>query len=142
MPSSTASVERLFSLMNNLCTTNRNRLSQDTLTALMMLCREGCQQLSDDQTSKIWRVELIKVQLHVEARRGRHDDRNGHDELAMTIPREAFYSRSPGVSDIIGTNLLTKFHEHRKINVASRVLTRKNAPQPGSHVFQPTGIIF
>ncbi|KAH3859539.1 hypothetical protein DPMN_102356 [Dreissena polymorpha] len=35
-----------------------------------------------------------------------------------------------------------KFHEDRKINVASRVLTRKNAPPPGSHVFQPTGIIF
>ncbi|KAH3775654.1 hypothetical protein DPMN_177060 [Dreissena polymorpha] len=31
------------------------------------------------------------------------------------------------------TNLLTKFHEDRKINVASRVLTRKNAPPPGSH---------
>ncbi|KAH3834454.1 hypothetical protein DPMN_107780 [Dreissena polymorpha] len=45
-------------------------------------------------------------------------------------------------SDIIGTNLLTKFHEDQKINVASRVLTRKNAPPPGSHVFQPTGIIF
>ncbi|KAH3895440.1 hypothetical protein DPMN_019604 [Dreissena polymorpha] len=44
--------------------------------------------------------------------------------------------------DIIGTNLLTKFHEYRKINVASRVLTRKNAPPPGSHVCQPTGIIF
>ncbi|KAH3889285.1 hypothetical protein DPMN_013338 [Dreissena polymorpha] len=58
MPSSTASVERLFSLMNNLCTTNRNRLSQDTLTALMMLSREGCRQLSDDQTSKI--VEIFK----------------------------------------------------------------------------------
>ncbi|KAH3872220.1 hypothetical protein DPMN_035435 [Dreissena polymorpha] len=29
---------------------------------------------------------------------------------------------------IIGTNLLTKFHEDRKINVASRVLTRKNVP--------------
>ncbi|KAH3830765.1 hypothetical protein DPMN_104017 [Dreissena polymorpha] len=29
--------------------------------------------------------------------------------------------------------------EDRKINVASRV---KNAPPPGSHVFQPTGIIF
>ncbi|KAH3885551.1 hypothetical protein DPMN_009546 [Dreissena polymorpha] len=43
--------------------------------------------------------------------------------------------------DIIGTNLLSKFHEDRKINVASRVLTRKNAPPPGSHVFQPTGII-
>ncbi|KAH3771486.1 hypothetical protein DPMN_172806 [Dreissena polymorpha] len=44
---------------------------------------------------------------------------------------------------------LTKFHEDRKINVASRVLTRfyyshiwKNALPPGSHVFQPTGIIF
>ncbi|KAH3727133.1 hypothetical protein DPMN_053058 [Dreissena polymorpha] len=43
---------------------------------------------------------------------------------------------------MIGTNLLTKFHEDPKINVASRVLTRKNAPPPGSHVFQPTGIIF
>ncbi|KAH3877948.1 hypothetical protein DPMN_001828 [Dreissena polymorpha] len=36
--------------------------------------------------------------------------------------------------DIIGTNPLTKFHEDRKINVASRVLTRKNAPPPGSHM--------
>ncbi|KAH3818784.1 hypothetical protein DPMN_120510 [Dreissena polymorpha] len=44
--------------------------------------------------------------------------------------------------DIIGTNLLTKFHEDRKINVASSVFTRKNALPPGSHVFQPTGIIF
>ncbi|KAH3746713.1 hypothetical protein DPMN_181124 [Dreissena polymorpha] len=32
--------------------------------------------------------------------------------------------------DIIGTNLLTKFHEDWKINVASRVLTRKIAPAP------------
>ncbi|KAH3839022.1 hypothetical protein DPMN_112443 [Dreissena polymorpha] len=43
---------------------------------------------------------------------------------------------------IIGTNLLTKLHEDWKINVASRVLTRKNAPPPDGHVFQPTGIIF
>ncbi|KAH3886672.1 hypothetical protein DPMN_010684 [Dreissena polymorpha] len=70
----------------------------------------------------------------------------------------------------IETNLLTKFHEDWTINVASRVLTRKNArpwwpyvivtnlltkfhddrkinvtsrPCPGGgHVFQPTGIIF
>ncbi|KAH3861949.1 hypothetical protein DPMN_024903 [Dreissena polymorpha] len=28
------------------------------------------------------------------------------------------------------TNLLTKFHEDLKINVASRVLTRQNAPPP------------
>ncbi|KAH3787031.1 hypothetical protein DPMN_165150 [Dreissena polymorpha] len=34
------------------------------------------------------------------------------------------------VQDIIGTNLLTKFNEHRTMNVASRVLTRKNAPTP------------
>ncbi|KAH3804916.1 hypothetical protein DPMN_133209 [Dreissena polymorpha] len=46
------------------------------------------------------------------------------------------------IGNIIGTNLLTKFHKDRKINVASRVLTGKNAPPPGSYVFQPTGIIF
>ncbi|KAH3739396.1 hypothetical protein DPMN_046048 [Dreissena polymorpha] len=32
------------------------------------------------------------------------------------------------IQDIIETNLLTKFHEDWTINVASRVLTRKNAP--------------
>ncbi|KAH3887222.1 hypothetical protein DPMN_011238 [Dreissena polymorpha] len=31
---------------------------------------------------------------------------------------------------IIETNLLTKFHDDRTINVASRVSTRKNAPPP------------
>ncbi|KAH3824426.1 hypothetical protein DPMN_126262 [Dreissena polymorpha] len=36
-------------------------------------------------------------------------------------------------SNIIRTNLLTKIHEDRKINVASRVLTRKNAPPHGTH---------
>ncbi|KAH3852962.1 hypothetical protein DPMN_095483 [Dreissena polymorpha] len=62
------------------------------------------------------------------------------------------------IQDIIETNLLTKFHEDWTINVASRVLTRKNspppliigtnlltkknAPPPGGHIFQPTGIIF
>ncbi|KAH3834871.1 hypothetical protein DPMN_108204 [Dreissena polymorpha] len=34
------------------------------------------------------------------------------------------------VQDIIGMNLLTKFHEDRTINVASRVLTRKKCPVP------------
>ncbi|KAH3879742.1 hypothetical protein DPMN_003648 [Dreissena polymorpha] len=46
------------------------------------------------------------------------------------------------IQDIIGTNLLSKFHDDQTINVASRVLTRKNSPSPGGHVFQPTGIIF
>ncbi|KAH3798338.1 hypothetical protein DPMN_151937 [Dreissena polymorpha] len=40
------------------------------------------------------------------------------------------------------TNHLTKFHDDRTINVASRVLTRKNVPHPGGNVFQPTGTIF
>ncbi|KAH3835970.1 hypothetical protein DPMN_109339 [Dreissena polymorpha] len=35
-----------------------------------------------------------------------------------------------------------EFHEDRKINVASGVLTRKNVQTPGGYVFQPTGIIF
>ncbi|KAH3858659.1 hypothetical protein DPMN_101284 [Dreissena polymorpha] len=42
-------------------------------------------------------------------------------------------------SNIIGTNLLTKFHDDRTINVASRV---NKAPPPGGHVFQPTQTIF
>ncbi|KAH3727758.1 hypothetical protein DPMN_053701 [Dreissena polymorpha] len=42
-------------------------------------------------------------------------------------------------TDIIGTNLLTKFHEDRKINVASR---EKNAPPLGIHVFQANVAIF
>ncbi|KAH3730044.1 hypothetical protein DPMN_056022 [Dreissena polymorpha] len=54
----------------------------------------------------------------------------------------ACFRSTPKTPNIIGTNLLTKFHEDRKINVASRVLTRKNAPPSGSHVFQPTGISF
>ncbi|KAH3865968.1 hypothetical protein DPMN_029016 [Dreissena polymorpha] len=43
------------------------------------------------------------------------------------------------VQDIIGMNLLTKFHEDQTINVASRV---KNAPPLGSHVFQGNVTIF
>ncbi|KAH3750410.1 hypothetical protein DPMN_184932 [Dreissena polymorpha] len=49
------------------------------------------------------------------------------------------------VQDIIGINVLAKFHEDRTINVASRVLTshiRKNAPPLGSHVFQANITIF
>ncbi|KAH3873136.1 hypothetical protein DPMN_036363 [Dreissena polymorpha] len=45
-------------------------------------------------------------------------------------------------SNIIGTNIVTKILEDRKINVTSRVLTMKNAPPPGSHVFQPIVTIF
>ncbi|KAH3802128.1 hypothetical protein DPMN_155798 [Dreissena polymorpha] len=44
--------------------------------------------------------------------------------------------------NIISTNILTKFLEHWTKNVTSRVLTRKTAPPPGSHVFQQTRTIF
>ncbi|KAH3718074.1 hypothetical protein DPMN_060872 [Dreissena polymorpha] len=43
---------------------------------------------------------------------------------------------------IIGTNLLSKFHEDWTRNMASRVFTRKTAPPTGGHVFQRTGTIF
>ncbi|KAH3872177.1 hypothetical protein DPMN_035392 [Dreissena polymorpha] len=46
------------------------------------------------------------------------------------------------VKNIIGTNLLTKFYDDRTMNMASRVLTRKNATPLGGHVFPPTGTIF
>ncbi|KAH3735666.1 hypothetical protein DPMN_042201 [Dreissena polymorpha] len=38
------------------------------------------------------------------------------------------------IKDIIETNLLNKFHKDWTINVASRVLTRKNAQPLGSHI--------
>ncbi|KAH3751879.1 hypothetical protein DPMN_186466 [Dreissena polymorpha] len=43
---------------------------------------------------------------------------------------------------IIGTNLLTKFHEDRTKNVASRVFSRKTAPPTGGHNFQHTRTTF
>ncbi|KAH3860983.1 hypothetical protein DPMN_023909 [Dreissena polymorpha] len=46
------------------------------------------------------------------------------------------------VQDIIGMNLLTKFHEDQTINVVSRVHIMKNAPPLGSHVFQANVTIF
>ncbi|KAH3712261.1 hypothetical protein DPMN_071951 [Dreissena polymorpha] len=38
--------------------------------------------------------------------------------------------------------LFASIRSNRKINVTSRVLTMKNAPPPGSHVFQPIVTIF
>ncbi|KAH3775895.1 hypothetical protein DPMN_177305 [Dreissena polymorpha] len=53
-------------------------------------------------------------------------------KLTMSL-RDSSKQNKKGAQYIIGKNLLTKFHKNRKINVASRVLTRKNAPPPGSH---------
>ncbi|KAH3839435.1 hypothetical protein DPMN_112866 [Dreissena polymorpha] len=86
-----------------------------------------------------------------------HDDRTINMASRVLTRKNA---TPPWWPYIIGTNHLTKFHDDRtinviyghikknapppdrKINVASRVLTRKNAPPPGSHVFKPSSIIF
>ncbi|KAH3842506.1 hypothetical protein DPMN_116002 [Dreissena polymorpha] len=67
---------------------------------------------------------------------------NFHKKNALPLGSHVFQAKvtiSEHIQDISGTNLLSKFHEDRKINVASRV---KNAPPPGGHIFQPTDIIF
>ncbi|KAH3844332.1 hypothetical protein DPMN_086590 [Dreissena polymorpha] len=46
------------------------------------------------------------------------------------------------VQELIGTNLLTKFHDDWTINMASRVLTRKNATPPWQPCFPANGTIF
>ncbi|KAH3788465.1 hypothetical protein DPMN_166609 [Dreissena polymorpha] len=51
------------------------------------------------------------------------------------------YANEPVTGQKNAPPLGSHFHEDRKINVASRVLTRKNAAPLGSHVFQPTDII-
>ncbi|KAH3752619.1 hypothetical protein DPMN_187240 [Dreissena polymorpha] len=90
-----------------------------------------------------------------------HDDRTIHVTSIVLISHIKKIAPPPGghvfkatetvfelIQDIIRTNLPTKFHKDRKINVAYRVFTsfhyshiRKNAPPPGGHVFQPTVII-
>ncbi|KAH3707967.1 hypothetical protein DPMN_067405 [Dreissena polymorpha] len=60
---------------------------------------------------------------------------DGHHIHYTTATFERFIKFSTGtlfelVQNIIGKNLLTKFHDERTINTASRVLTRKNATPP------------
>ncbi|KAH3875483.1 hypothetical protein DPMN_038749 [Dreissena polymorpha] len=82
-----------------------------------------------------------------------------HEDWALNVTSTVFKLDR----DIIGKNLLTKFHEDRIINVASRVFTNKCGPTdgrtktshksspeqsgklprpPGNHVFQQTRTIF
>ncbi|KAH3862975.1 hypothetical protein DPMN_025951 [Dreissena polymorpha] len=46
------------------------------------------------------------------------------------------------IQDIIGTNLLTRYHEDQTINIAPKVLKRKNALTFGCQVFQAIGTNF
>ncbi|KAH3832063.1 hypothetical protein DPMN_105339 [Dreissena polymorpha] len=57
-----------------------------------------------------------------------HQDKNAPPLVAMFLNQPKPFSEL--IQDINGTNLLTKFHDDRKINVTSRVLTRKIAPPP------------
>ncbi|KAH3733673.1 hypothetical protein DPMN_040106 [Dreissena polymorpha] len=63
-------------------------------------------------------------------------------ELSLRSPSLSQMNRSQDGYKKNAPPLGSHIHEDRKINVASRVLTRKNAPPPGGHVFLPTDIIF
>ncbi|KAH3768213.1 hypothetical protein DPMN_169425 [Dreissena polymorpha] len=84
-------------------------------------------------------------------------EKNAPSLVAMFLKQQKPFSNSS--KNIIGTNLQTKFHDDRKINVTSRkthVLTKfhedwtknvtsrreKTAPPPGGHVFSPIWPIF
>lgn len=58
IPSSTASVERIFSLMNSLCTPKRNRISQASLDAVMRICLEE-EVISQERLNRI--IENFKT---------------------------------------------------------------------------------
>ncbi|KAH3735815.1 hypothetical protein DPMN_042373 [Dreissena polymorpha] len=80
----------------------------------------------EDWTINVASRELTRQILTPQnTQRMTHDGKRRSQKLTM--------STLCSVQDIIGMNLLTKFHEDLTINVVSRV---KNAPPLGSHVFQ------
>ncbi|KAH3894092.1 hypothetical protein DPMN_018250 [Dreissena polymorpha] len=59
--------------------------------------------------------------------------------IKLNQPLVAIFELDRG---IIGTNLLTKFHEDRTRKIACKVYTRKTAPPTDGHVFQLTRTTF
>ena len=59
IPTTTACVERIFSLMNSLCTPLRNRLTEGPLNALMRICAEGPVNLTNDNLEQI--IDIYKA---------------------------------------------------------------------------------
>ncbi|KAH3738994.1 hypothetical protein DPMN_045638 [Dreissena polymorpha] len=84
-------------------------------------------------TSRVFTNQML-TDGKTDGRRTKTDPKSSPEQLATKTIFKL-------IQDIIGTNLLTKFHDDRKINVASRVLTMKNAPPPGCHVFIATKTI-
>ncbi|KAH3882277.1 hypothetical protein DPMN_006211 [Dreissena polymorpha] len=74
-----------------------------------------------------------------------------HKNWTMNLAQEFFFTAPPpwrpcfstnqnhDKTRPFGTNLLTKFHEDRRLNVASRV---KDSPPTDCHIFQPTRTVF
>ena len=60
IPTTTACVEQIFSLMNSLCTPLRNRLTEGSLDALIMrICAEGPVNLTNDNLEQI--IDIFKA---------------------------------------------------------------------------------
>ena len=59
IPTTTACVERIFSLMNSLCTRLRNRLTEGSLDGLMCICAEGPENLTNDNLEQI--IDIFKA---------------------------------------------------------------------------------
>ncbi|KAH3717759.1 hypothetical protein DPMN_060555 [Dreissena polymorpha] len=127
--------------------------------------RPPCGHFHEDRTINVTSRELKKQMLTT------HDGQSNHKSSDYSAELEC--TEYP--QDIVGINVLTKFHEDcainvirvltikisrpqaamlfdrlinspplgsQTINVASRVLTRKNVLPSGGHVFQATGTIF
>ncbi|KAH3694858.1 hypothetical protein DPMN_082299 [Dreissena polymorpha] len=92
---------------------------------------------------RIDRIVIREVQYQFETDRHRAQTTTNDSALAcLSLKSVRICTIFDLIQDIIGTNLRTKFHYDQTINVASRVLTRKNAEPTGSHVFQPISIMF
>ncbi|KAH3782148.1 hypothetical protein DPMN_160059 [Dreissena polymorpha] len=78
---------------------------------------------------RIDRIVIREAQYQFEVNRCRNEEEKCHVLLAAIFfsPTGTIFEL---IQDIIRTNHLTKFHDDRTINLASRVLTKKNAPPP------------
>ncbi|KAH3887097.1 hypothetical protein DPMN_011112 [Dreissena polymorpha] len=90
-------------------------------------------------------MTIFKLAKHVTSRVKKMPPPPGSHETNVLTKFQLtrfYYSHMRKNAPPIGSHVFqAKFHEDRKINVASRPY-KKNAPPPGGHVFQPTDIIY